>query len=148
MFTQRLHFFLFWILCFLFTSSIDALWHFVLFKKSYTEGLKPLARMKGERMSPRAGAAILAQVMVVTCLVLLVGPLAEHPILAVFVGALAGILGISVYGVTNYALFKGWSLKLAVLEVIWGPILGGLSGLFIFWAKSWLHLPRIGGPAL
>jgi uncharacterized membrane protein len=143
--TERLHFFLFWILSFAFTSAIDALWHFVIFRKSYREGMRPVARMKGERMSPRAGASLLAQVLVVTCLVFLVGlgSLSENVGLAVFVGALAGVLAISVYGITNYALLKDWSLKLTVLEVVWGPILGGLSGYFIFWARTWLAVgPR------
>ena len=54
------------------------------------------------------------------------------------IGALAGILAITVYGITNYALFKDWSLKLTNLEVIWGPMLGGLSGAFIIWMQSLL----------
>ena len=55
---------------------------------------------------------------------------------AALIGAVAGILAITVYGVTNYALFKDWSLKLTVLEVIWGPMLGGFSGAFVVWMKS------------
>ena len=36
---------------FIFTSLIDALWHLVIFKKSYAEGIRPLARMSGEKMA-------------------------------------------------------------------------------------------------
>jgi uncharacterized membrane protein len=43
--------------------------------------------------------------------------------------------------VTNYALFKDWNLTLTVLELVWGPILGGMSGLFVFWARSFLLKP-------
>lgn len=138
---MQLRFLLLWIMALIFTSLIDAFWHLVIFRKSYRDGLKPLARMKGEKMAPRVGSALLAQVLVVTCLVLLVVLAAKGSmLLSALVGALAGILAISVYGVTNYSLFEDWNLTLAVLEFIWGPILGVLSGLFVNWARTWLDL--------
>jgi len=82
-----IRYFLVWLLSFAFTSLIDAIWHLGIFKKAYSEGIRPLAR-------------------------------------------------ITVYGLTNYALFKDWSLKLTVLEVIWGPMLGSSSGVFVIWIKS------------
>lgn len=129
-----------WILSFAFTSIIDAIWHLGIFRKAYSEGIKPLARITEGKITLNAPAGIIAQVLVVTCIVFLVlykvpkGDLLE----AVLIGAIAGILAITVYGVTNYALFKDWSLKMAILEVIWGPILGGLSGIFVLWIKSLL----------
>lgn len=54
---------------------------------------------------------------------------------AALIGALCGILAITVYGFTNYALFRNWNMTLTILEVVWGPILGGLSGIFVFWMK-------------
>jgi uncharacterized membrane protein len=131
---------LLWVLSFVFTSTIDAVWHLVLFGKIYSRGIKPLARMSGDKMAFNALAGIISQVLVVTSLVVIVlykiqnGTLLE----ATFVGALAGILAITVYGVTNYALFKDWGLDITILEVVWGPILGGLSGAFAFWMKSLL----------
>ena len=129
---------LLWVMAFVFTSLIDALWHLVIFKKSYVEGIKPMARMTGEKISFKSGPGLLSQVLVVTSLVILVLVAAKDgtSFLAALVGALAGVLAISVYGVTNYSLFKDWNLTLTVLEFIWGPLLGGLSGLFVHWAKS------------
>ena len=127
-----------WIMSFAFTSIIDAIWHLVIFKKAYIEGLKPLARMSGDKIVLNPLAGVLAQVLVVTCIVFLVLFKAGkgHFLEAALIGIAAGVLAISVYGVTNYALFKDWSLKLAVLEFIWGPFLGGLSAIFVIWAKS------------
>jgi uncharacterized membrane protein len=129
---------LLWTMSFIFTSLIDATWHLVIFKRRYVEGIKPMARMNGDKISFRPGPGLLSQVLVVTSLVILVLAAAKDgtPWLAVLVGALAGVLAVSVYGVTNYALFKDWNLTLTVLELIWGPLLGGLSGLFVHWAKS------------
>jgi uncharacterized membrane protein len=130
-----------WVLSFVFTSAIDALWHLVLFKRSYSDGLKPMARQKDGKIILKGGPGLLAQALVITCLILLVVLAAKGSfLLSAAVGSLAGILAISVYGITNYALLKDWSLTMTVLEVIWGPILGGLSGSFIFWARTWLSI--------
>jgi len=111
-----------------------------IFRKAYSEGIKPLARITDGKITLNAPAGIIAQFLVVTCIVFLVLYKVQdgHFLDAALVGAIAGILAIAVYGVTNYALFKDWSLKLTVLEVIWGPILGGLSGVFVLWIKSLL----------
>jgi uncharacterized membrane protein len=134
---------LLWVMSFVFTSLIDALWHLVLFRRSYAQGIKPLARMSGEKMAFQPAAGLLSQVLVVSGIVFLVLMLAGKGNYgtAFLVGAAAGVLAISVYGVTNYALFKDWNLTLTVLELVWGPILGGLSGLFVFWARAFLLKP-------
>jgi len=96
--------------------------------------------MRGNKMAINPFAGILSQVLVVTCIVFLVLFKTQNVsyLEAALIGAIAGILAITVYGLTNYALFKDWSLKLAVLEVIWGPILGASSGAFVIWMKSLL----------
>jgi uncharacterized membrane protein len=131
-------YFLVWLLSFAFTSLIDAIWHLGIFKKAYSEGIKPLARMSGDKMAINPFAGILSQVLVVTCIVFVVLYKVQKVNYqeAMLIGAIAGILAITVYGLTNYALFKDWSLKLTVLEVIWGPILGASSGVFVIWIKS------------
>ncbi len=131
---------LLWVLSFAFTSAIDAIWHLGVFRKAYTEGIRPLARMSDGKMAFNGAAGILAQVMVVTCIVVLVLYKAGSGTYAgaVLVGALAGVLAISVYGITNFALFKDWGPTVTILEMIWGPILGGLSGIFVFWLKTLL----------
>ena len=133
-------YFLVWFLSFVFTSLIDAVWHLGIFRRAYSEGMKPLARMNGEKMAFNPFAGVLSQVLVVTCVVFLILYKAQKVNYqeAILIGAAAGILAITVYGITNYALLKDWSLKLTVLEVIWGPMLGGLSGAFVLWVKSWL----------
>lgn len=126
-----------WILAFLFTSAIDAVWHLVIFRKPYSEGMKPLARMTWDKMVLKPVPGLLAQILVVTCIVVLVLYGMQKGLLweAALIGALCGILAITVYGFTNYALLKNWNMTLTILEVVWGPILGGLSGIFVFWMK-------------
>jgi uncharacterized membrane protein len=129
---------LLWLGAFVFTSAIDAFWHLVLFGRAYKEGLRPLARMADGKFAFKGAAALLSQALVVTALLLLVLIKSEGATwaAAALIGALAGILAISVYGVTNYALLKDWGLAITLLEIAWGPIIGGCSGAFAFWLKS------------
>ncbi len=131
---------LLWAASFVFTSLVDAIWHLGIFRGIYSAEFKPLARMSGDKMAFRAFPGMMAQILVVSCIVALVLIKAAHGTFweAVLIGALAGVLGITVYGFTNYALMKDWSLSLTVLEVVWGPLLGGVSGGFVFWMKSLL----------
>ncbi|MFB0566790.1 MAG: DUF2177 family protein [Candidatus Aminicenantaceae bacterium] len=129
-----------WVLSFIFTSIIDVIWHLVIFGKLYSQGIKPLARMSGDNLAFKAFPGILSQVLVVTCIVFLVLYKAQKGnfLEGALIGACAGVLAITVYGVTNYALFKDWGQDLTILEVVWGPILGGLSGIFVAWTSTFI----------
>lgn len=129
-----------WLISFVFTSLIDAFWHLGVFRRIYAEGMKPLARTRNGKMTFNALTGILAQVLVVTCIVFLVlyKVNAANFLDAALIGAAAGALAITVYGLTNYSLLKDWKMSLTILEVVWGPILGGLTGVFTVWIKSLL----------
>ena len=44
-------------------------------------------------------------------------------------GALFGLIVYTVYDLTNYAVISGYTLKLVVVDIIWGTVLGGTLGL-------------------
>jgi len=103
-------------------SIIDALWHVVLFGSMYRVLTPPL-------LVPE----ILSRILFVTALVFMVlYKTGGHPKMreSTMIGAVVGILAISIYGLTNFALHT-WSLELALLEVVWGPIAGALYGVVI-----------------
>ncbi len=141
-----LNYALVWVFSLAFISIIDVVWHLVIFRKAYAAGIRPLARMRGEKIAFNSKAGALAQLLLVTSLVVLVlyrkGPL---PLGGGFlIGAMAGILAISVYGLTNFALLKDWGRTVTILEIIWGPLLGGLSGVLVAWLRTLLVvMPRV-----
>lgn len=121
-----------WLLVLIAMSVIDSIWHLGIFGKQYKEGLKLLGENYNKIL------LVIVQVVFVTALVVLVLYTADGYLKATIVGALGGILAITVYGLTNYLIIRDWNLTMTILEVIWGPILGAISGLITWWFKSLL----------
>lgn len=125
-----------WFAAFVGISLIDAGWHLGLFGWAYGPGFRRVARMRDGKMSLQPIPGLVSQVLVVSCLVVLsilsVRAGQGYPV-NFLVGALGGVLAISVYGLVNQALIRDWTWRLTILEVVWGPIIGGLGGLFIAW---------------
>lgn len=116
------------LLSLVFISAIDYLWHLVIFKRQYTKDFAPI---KKDKLVAITG--VLSQIIIVAVEVFLVVRFAGTELYlnsALLCGA-CGILGISVYGLVNDSLIKGWTRKLTILEVIWGPTIGVIGGLFI-----------------
>jgi uncharacterized membrane protein len=125
-----------WFAAFFGLSAVDALWHFGLFGWAYRPGFRPVAKTKDGKMALQPLPGLLSQILVVSALVVLVVLSARagqgYP-LNLLVGAMGGVLGISVYGLVNQALIKDWAWRLTVLEFVWGPMIGALAGVFIGW---------------
>ncbi|HAR35329.1 MAG TPA: hypothetical protein DCR87_00195 [Acidobacteria bacterium] len=137
--SQPLKFILLWVITLVLFSLADAVWHFLLFGRAYKEDFRVLALVEQERIVFRKVYGFLAQLVLVSCLILLV--LLRDPAnlkTSVLVGVLVGLLAITVYGLTNYALMKDWSFRLMLLEVVWGPFLGAWGGLVVSWVYRWL----------
>ena len=52
--------------------------------------------------------------------------------MAFFKGALFGLVMYTIYEFTNLALIKNWPLEMALLDILWGPALCGLSAMVGF----------------
>ena len=52
--------------------------------------------------------------------------------MAFFRGALLGLVMYTIYEFTNLALIKNWPLEMALIDILWGPILCGLSAMVGF----------------
>ncbi len=136
---QALKYVLLWIITLVLFSLVDALWHLVLFGRAYKADFKVLALIQNDLIVFRSSYGFLAQLVLVSCLILLV--LLRDPgniKISLLVGTLVGLLTITVYGLTNYALMKDWSPRLMILEVVWGPLLGAWGGLVVSSLYRWL----------
>ena len=96
--------FLLYIASFIITSAFDAFWHLVLFGKQYALWFQPVAKMQNGMIALNGIAGVLSQILVVASIFFLVLYKTNgHPKLleGAMIGAVAGILGISVYGLVN-----------------------------------------------
>ena len=57
-------------------------------------------------------------------------------------GAMFGFFTYMTYDLTNYATLKVWSLKVTVLDIIWGTVLTGLSAA-VGTAVTSYFMPRV-----
>lgn len=135
---QYLRLILFFVICFIVISIIDAFWHLLIFGKIYLKELKPVLNRQNGEIIVRNIAAFFSQVLVVLSIIFLILYKRDNTTAAdgTIIGSAAGTLAITVYGLVNFALIKNWSPVVTVLEIIWGPIIGGLSGFFIVWLKN------------
>ncbi len=53
---------------------------------------------------------------------------------AVVAGVALGLLAYGTYDMTNLSTLKGWTLKISVIDLIWGGFLSGVSALAGYWA--------------
>ncbi len=132
-----------WAISFVGISVVDALWHLVLWGRTYREDIRKVASVVDGKLVLNTASGLLSQVLVITALVVLAALQfrSSAPTLhAVIACAMGGILGISVYGLVNHWLIRNWSGAMTVLEVIWGPLIGAFAGWFIVWTGKLLKI--------
>jgi len=132
-----------WAVSFIGISAVDALWHLVLWGKTYREDIRKVASVVDGKLVLNTASGLLSQVLVITALVVLAAlqfRSSAPPLHAVIACAMGGVLGISVYGLVNHWLIRNWSGAMTVLEVVWGPLIGAFAGWFIVQAAKLLKI--------
>lgn len=51
---------------------------------------------------------------------------------AVIAGAFLGLLAYGAYGLTNMSLIQGWTYKVGLLDIVWGPIVTAIAAYAAF----------------
>ena len=132
-----------WAVSFVAISAVDALWHLVIWGKTYGADIRKVAAVADGKLVLRNASGLLSQVLVITAFVVLAS-LQLHSDAPYLKGVVAcmmgGILGISVYGLVNRWIIRDWSLAMTVLEGVWGPMIGAFAGFFIVWMGRLLKL--------
>lgn len=110
--------------------ALDMLWIGVLMQKFYDSQLGALARRSGDALAPHWPSAVLVYLLLPLGIVLFVVPKAanDHLYTALW-GALFGFILYAVYDLTNLATLAGWPLRLAIVDIIWGAVLCGITAL-------------------
>lgn len=108
--------------------GLDTCWIGFLAKKFYLENLGVMIRISDGKISPIWSAAIIVYLLVATGIVFFVLPKAsDHPMQALFWGAVFGAICYGIYDFTNYALLNNWTLSVTVVDLCWGIFLCGIT---------------------
>ena len=103
--------------------AIDALWLGVIARGFFVAEMGPLLRE-----TPNLAIAALFYVFYVIGLMyfaVVPGMKAQSLMLAFLNGAFIGFLAYGTYDITNLAVLKGYTAKLAAVDITWGTLLSG-----------------------
>ena len=109
--------------------AIDFLWLGVVMSKFYKDELGVLARVSNGALTPVLWAAAIVYVLIPLGVVLFALPRVsqEHLASSALVwGFLYGIVLYGVYDMTNYSLVSKWSLRMSIVDILWGGAINSL----------------------
>lgn len=115
--------------------ALDIVWLGVVAKSFYFGRLGPLL---AERISVAPALAFYA-FYVIGVIVFCVAPglSAGSWGRTVALGCLLGLIAYGTYDMTNLATLRGWPVSVALVDMVWGAVLTGLSAGAGYWAASW-----------
>ena len=114
------------LIVFLFAIVIDLLWLGVFANNFYKTELGDLYTKKVNLVS----AVLVYLIISIGIAFFVVGhPSVDSLKTAFYVGAFFGFTLYTVYDLTNLAVLRNYSMKLVVVDILWGSLLGGVLGV-------------------
>jgi len=119
---------------------VDFAWIGLVANGFYKSELGALARRSGENFDPRLAPAAVLYALIVLGIAVFVLPRVQQGSLwdAARFGALFGFIGYGVYDLTSYAVINGFTLRMTVVDMIWGACLCALTAVSMQAAKTWM----------
>ena len=116
-------------------ALIDSVWLRTMYTKLYQPEIGELMMKGGFRMGPAITFYVL---YILGMMVFAVGPALNSGKWqsALLWGALIGFFCYMTYDLTNHATMKVWSVKVTVLDIMWGTFLTGSASLVGFWVTN------------
>ena len=109
--------------------AIDFIWLGIIMSKFYKDELGSLARISNGALKPVLWAAGLVYILIPLGIVLFALPRVskEHLVsTALFWGFLYGVVLYGVYDMTNYSLVSKWSLRMCIVDILWGDTINAI----------------------
>jgi uncharacterized membrane protein len=108
------------------TLILDFMWIQGIMKKFYTKELSSIARMEKNKLKAKLVPGLIVYLIIALGITLFVSPLSKTIPTSLIYGGLFGLVVYGVYDLTNLSILKNYSMKLTIIDVIWGIILCGL----------------------
>jgi len=122
-------------------AVIDFLWLGLVASKLYSSELGSLVGAAGGDMAFRWPAAAIVYILLPLGLVLFILPrLGSEPrARSLMWGAMFGLVVYGVYDLTNLALLPQWSLKVTIIDILWGMFLYAIVSLTIGYIEKFFR---------
>ncbi len=116
-------------------ALIDSIWLRTMYLKLYKPELGDILYTGGFRLWP---AIIFYLLYILGMMIFAVGPALQSGKwqIALAYGAAFGFFCYMTYDLTNYATLNVWSVKVTVLDIIWGTVLTGSASLAGWWVTT------------
>lgn len=125
-----------------FVLITDLVWLGVVMKGFYARELGELMRRSADGLAPRWSAALLVYVLIPAGIVLFVRPHLGEGATAPQALAWGAAFGLALYGVydlTNLAILDKWTLRMTLVDILWGMCLCASGSFVLLVAERWLR---------
>jgi uncharacterized membrane protein len=120
--------------------ALDAVWLGVLTPQFYKAEFGALARRQGDALNPIWWAMLAVYLILPLGIIWFVLPRvseANRVFSSASWGIVFGLMTYGIYDLTNYATLDGWSLRLVVVDMLWGGTICGLSTIVASTLDEW-----------
>lgn len=114
-----------------FILLLDTLWLGFIMNKFYQSELGALAKVVDGKFAPNFWAASMVYLALAIGVVILVLPRSSDPLQTFIFGAVFGFVVYAVYDFTNLATLQNYSLKMTLIDVVWGTFLCGTASILV-----------------
>jgi uncharacterized membrane protein len=116
-------------------ALIDSVWLRTMYKRLYKPEIGDMMMQNGFRLGPAIAFYLL---YIAGMLIFAVGPAMANGRwqTALVQGAMFGFFCYMTYDLTNMATLKSWSMKVTILDMIWGTVLTGSASLAGYWVTT------------
>ncbi len=111
---------------------IDYIWLGKVMSRFYLKELGPMARASNNNFEPVVWAAVIVYLLIPLGIVLFVLPgIPDQDFVfqSLFKGMLYGLILYGVYDMTNHSLLQNWSIKMSIVDMIWGGFINSVATL-------------------
>lgn len=126
-----------WLVSVVVFVGLDMVWLSVIMKDAYQKALGKIANPQTGEIIFKLVPGLITQILIATGLSVLVLKLSslqafQMPLMqSMLWGAFFGFIIYFTYDFTNYSFVLGWSLKISIIDVLWGTFQGAVAGVVV-----------------